>query len=239
MLGWLLVLLPPHRLVVSPLRSICPRLPLGVGFGTTLLVLVVILFYLFLLLFPWRRNRALFFPSSPNHPSPFAPPLRWGLGAAQMFLPFDAFPASPLQWWGGHVSIPSPPPPPPRHPASHPAAGLPPSPMPVAMAELGHPNSVAMAELGLSGNGRILLTMGRFLEGRFLWGGTNGIFNLFPGSPQELSACLLWYRARGDARGAAGGSPPPKAWREVCLEHPFGRTTSFPIQTDQWALPAP
>lgn len=77
--------------------------------------------------------------------------------------------------------------------------------MPVATTELGHPNLVAMSELRLSGNGRILLTMGRFLEGTFLWGGANGIFNLFPGSPQELSACLLWYRARGDARGVAAG----------------------------------
>lgn len=45
------------------------------------------------------------------------------------------------------------------HPCFPPAAGLPPSPVPVAT-----------AKLRLSGKGRILLTIGRFLQGRFFWG---------------------------------------------------------------------
>lgn len=49
--GWLSVLFPLRRRAVSLLGSMYPRLPLGIGFRTTFLVLVVVLFY-FILFIP-------------------------------------------------------------------------------------------------------------------------------------------------------------------------------------------
>ena len=89
---------------------------------------------------------------------------------------------------------------------------------------------VATAKLRLGGNGRILLTIGRFLQGRFLWGSTNGIFLTFsqaaPGSRVlARSGAALAVMLEGCC-----GSPAPKPGLEVRLEHPFGRATSSPAK---------